>query len=142
MIEADISTALYKGVSDALISAAITLPVAYPGRQFVPPDTAWIEVVQITNNIANELWGNGRTYQGLLRVLLHYPANDDGAIPATAILDTIANQPTMLKGVQLRSGAAVVTIYDHPDRGSMIVDDKRGGLIFPLTLRYRDFHPV
>lgn len=139
MREADILDALCTGVATAVAGSTIpALPVMYPLRTFdIPEDNKYIEVIQITNNRENEYWGKARTYQGILRLLLHWKNDDAGAVVPVTFLDSIA--ALIPKGSILRSGAASVLIYDNPDAGSMITNGS--DIIFPLTLVYRDFQP-
>lgn len=144
MIETDISIALLKAVADAVAgSDTPDIPVSYPMRSFDPPlnGSPWIEVVQIRNNILGETWGDTRTYQGMLRLLLHYPRTDVGVRAANTILDNIAAQPSLSKGVRHYCGEAIVMFYSEPDLGSIVEDKERGDTFFPLTFRYRNFQP-
>ena len=139
MREADIMDALCVAVDAAVAASTIpTMPIMFPLRTFnIPEDNKYIEVIQIVNNRENEYWGKARTYQGILRLLLHWKNDDAGAIVPMQFLDSIAE--LIPKGSILRSGAASVLIYDNPDAGSMITDGS--DVIFPLTFVYRDFQP-
>lgn len=137
-IEADISSSLYTAVAAVVTASSIpALPVKYPLRTFVAPnDGKYIEVVQIRNNNDNETWDTGRTYRGILRVILHWPNNDAGAIAPSRFADEIASG--FPKGSIYWNGAAKVTIQDHPDAGSMI--DTPQDCLFPVSIEYQCFY--
>lgn len=137
-IEADISTALFAAVAAAVTASSNpSLPIAYPMRTFtIPGDNRYLEVRKITNNIDNEFWGNERTYQGVIRLLLHWSQDNSGMIVAERFAAELLSK--FLKGSILRSGAASVLIYENPDMGSM-VDDSPQDPFIPLTIMYRDF---
>jgi hypothetical protein len=136
-MESNIALALYNAIETAVqASSRAELPRQMPGRVFTKPsDGLWLEIVHTRNNPENEFWGNERTYQGFVRALLHWPADDQGDIPAMNYLDELA--AALPKGSVFTQGSARVVLYDVPIAGSKIVDD--GSQIFPLTLKYRDF---
>lgn len=138
MIESDISTALCNAVQAAVTAAAPTVPIAWPGRTFDTSANEYLEVVQIRTNFNNETWGEERTYQGFLRIIYNVLAADKGVVPYSTIVDAIASAAALKKGSLLFSGAAKVLLYDNPDMGSVIFND--GRMLFPLTVKYRDFH--
>lgn len=137
-IETDITNALYAKISEAVKATNIpAMPVQYPLRSFNRPNNGtWLEVIHIRNNRTNEFWGAERTFQGLVRLILHWSNNDAGIFPAIAYLDQLA--ALIPKGTILSFGDASVLIYDNPDVGSLIVDN--GLVMVPLTLMYRDFY--
>ena len=136
MIEAQISLALLKGVSDA-VAASIdpSLPVKYPGRTLSPSPEKYLEVVQIVNNMKNEYWGDSRIYRGTLRLILHWPTNDEGEQPAIKLRDSIA--AGFNKENRLWNGSVAVQIYDNPSAGSSVPVGQEQ--LFPLSLPYRSF---
>jgi hypothetical protein len=138
-IQTDISQALYQAVYDAVLSSTIiNFPIKYPGRTLNPPnDNKYIEVVHISNNLENECWDSSRTFQGILRILLHWKNDDAGDIPAKLYLSEIAGY--FSKGKILRFGLASVLIYDNPNDSSAIENGQ--DCIFPLSVMYRDFQP-
>lgn len=136
MIEQKITEALQKGVL-AAVAASIdpTLPIKMIGRTLSPAPEKYLEVVQIVNNMQNEYWGESRVYRGTLRLILHWPVNDEGAYPASTLRDSIAGGFT--KEDRLWNGAIAVQIYDHPDAGSVI--ERGSELLFPVSMPYRSF---
>lgn len=137
-IEADISDAIFSTIAAVVATSSIpALPIMFPLRTFpIPNDNKYIEVIQIRNNNSNEYWDIGKTYQGIVRLLLHWKNDDAGIIVPQRFLAEIALQ--IPKGSVLRSGAAVVMIYDNPDAGSFVTNGQ--DCFFPLTLLYRDFY--
>lgn len=137
-IEADISDAIFTKVEAVVAASSIpALPIMFPLRTFlIPNDNKYIEVIQIRNNNANEYWDIGKTYQGIVRLLLHWSNDNAGAIVPQRYLAEIALQ--LVKGSVLRAGAAVVVLYDNPDAGSFVINGQ--DCFFPLTLLYRDFY--
>lgn len=140
MTEDKILKALQKAVIAAVAAAASTdLPataVKYVGRNFTPPgDKAWLEVVHIPNNITGEFWADGKTYQGLLRLILHWPMVDKGAYTPIILIESIGNYFT--KGSKFTQDDVVVTVTDNPDL--MAVMEEPPYMILPLSIRYRHF---
>jgi hypothetical protein len=142
MIETDILTALQKGgiaaINTTVVAPAQPLPIKAIGRVLDKPDALrYFEFISIPNNRIGDYWGNERTYQGIFRILLHWTIDDQGAYPPLHLLDTVANYFT--KETRFRSGEADVQIYGEPDLGGIITSNAE--LIYPLSLRYRDFRP-
>lgn len=136
MIEATITEALQKGVTAAIAACSDpSIPVKYIGRTLKPVPEKFVEVVQIVNNMENEYWGESRVYRGTLRLILHWPVNDEGAYPATRLRDSIAGHFT--KEDRLWKGAVAVQIFDHPNAGSVI--ERGSELLFPVSIPYRSF---
>lgn len=113
-------------------------PVKYVNVDFDPPSgQPWWEVVYIPNNVTGEFWSEGKTYQGVLRLILHWPQNNDGAYEPMNEVARIANQ--FQKGNKYAdSGNAVnVKIQEHPNATGVIEDSPN--LLLPLTVRYSCF---
>lgn len=135
-MEADIIDAFMNALTAAIPMTGTDLPLKVTGRRFeVPNNFKYYEVVQIRNNVENETWGDEKTYRGFFRVLLHWPKNDEGEIPAIRLLDNLAS--IMPKGSIYRAGFASVKITDNPQAGSSI--EQETDIIFPLTFHYQDF---
>lgn len=137
-VEAAISNALYTGVSATLAASSIpAMPVKMPLRTFVTPnDGKYVEVVQIRNNGNNETWDTGKTMRGFVRLILHWPNNDAGAITPVQYVDELA--AAIPKGSIFWSGPVSVKISDHPDAMSMI--DTASDCLFPLSIEYQYFY--
>lgn len=136
MSETAITEALQKGVT-AAVAACLepTLPVKYIGRTLSPSPQKYLEVVQIINNMQNEYWGESRVYRGILRLILHYPVNDEGVYPAQRLRDSIAAH--FNKNDRLWKDAVAVQIYDNPSAGSTIPSGVQQ--LFPVSIPYRSF---
>lgn len=134
MKEAEILTALQQGVT-AAVAASISpaLPVSYIGVNFTnPEDGKWLEIVWIPNNRMNDFWGDEKNYQGLLRLVLHWPNTGGGAYPPLQLLASISSY--FYKGRNLTG----VQIYETPDlSGSPIADGDE--MLYPASLRYQSF---
>ncbi|HRQ13084.1 MAG TPA: phage tail terminator-like protein [Promineifilum sp.] len=137
MIEGDIVKALQTAVGAAVQASIIpAMPIKAIGRTLPNPQPdRYVEIVHVPNNRQNEYWGSERTYQGSLRVIVHWPVNDEGVMPGSRFLDSIAAYFT--KGRTLVSGSAKVVIYDVPDATGCL--EAGGGLLFPLVIPYRCF---
>lgn len=144
MIESDILKALQTAVLAAV--AASTIPganaaakqarVKVVGRTFVPPtDNKWLEIIYIPNNVTGEFWDTGKTYRGLLRVLVHYPVDDQGGYEGLKVAESIAGN--LAKGSVFSSGAAKVKIYDEPNLLNVL--EMPPDLMFPVSIRYECF---
>lgn len=134
MSEQDIIEALQHAVRDAVVSTSFQIPIKYLGRTFtIPDDQKWLEIVLIINNRTNETWGNERTFQGILRLILHWKNGDEGVYDPVAYLDEIAAYFTKNKVLE-----ANVKVYDHPSLTSVIEAGQE--LLFPLSIPYRSFN--
>lgn len=128
--EAIISNTFLTAVGNAVAAVTPVLPVQNPGIPFdVPNGGQYVEVIQIRNNPSGEYYGDERTYMGILRLLVHWPNDKAGEIPALTYLDALA--------AQFPKGSLM--LYDVPEIGSVVED--QGQRFYPLTLRYRQFSP-
>lgn len=106
------------------------------GRVYEPvADKAWLEIVYIPNNLANEFWDSGKTYQGLFRLILHYPINDEGIYPAMNEAVLIGDKFT--KGTPMVQDDALVRITDHPDMASVM--EMPDEILCVIAMRYSCF---
>ena len=137
MIETDISDALQTAVIDAVSASVMPgLLIKAIGRTGPGVET-YLEIVQIVNNRSGDYWDTSQVYQGGLRLILHWPVNDEGAIPAGRVRDSIAGY--FVKGAVFSSGAASVMVYDNPTASGVIENGSE--LLLPVTVPYRDFKP-
>lgn len=136
-IERYVLEALQKAALSAVAGTG-SPPVKYVNRNFNPPsDGKWWEVVYIPNNIEGEFWNEGKTYRGVMRLILHWPQNDQGAY---AMLDEVARVSNkIVKGTiyQDAGNNAYVRIIDHPNVSGVIEQPPEN--IAPLTIRYSCF---
>lgn len=147
MIETDVIKAAIKSVISVLENLTAPLPIKTAGRTFnIPNDQKYFEIILMQNNSllanprnwvgASATWGDEKTFQGIIRVLLHWP-NDDGGIYVQS--DILANlKEEFKKGSWLYNGEAKLMIYDHPSLTDVVEDGQE--LIFPLTIPYQSFH--
>lgn len=136
-MERKILQALQEAVAPAIAaSIAPTLPVKYLGRTFeIPDDGKWLEVIYIPNNVTDEFWDSGKTYQGLFRLILHWPLDDQGAYPPANTIMSISSG--FAKGSQFTVEDATVTINDNPNLTGMIEEPPE--MMFPMSIRYGCF---
>lgn len=137
MIEKEILQALQTATLAAVAASTMpTLKIKVKGRTFeIPNSQEWLEIISIPNNIDNEFWGDGKTYRGLFRLLLHWPLKEEGAYPPLAVLASIGAY--FAKGKVFQNGSVSVRIYDKPDLTGMI--EAPPEQIFPLTIKYMCF---
>lgn len=133
MDEAAIISALQKGVTAAVTASTMpALPVSYLDVDFnVPSDQKWLELVWIPNNRLGDFWGDQKNYQGILRLVLHWPNKGMGVYPPLELLASIAGYFTkgrMLSGVQ---------ITEPPDLTGALADGDE--MLYPASLRYSSF---
>lgn len=116
------------------VSTLPALPVQYVGRSLTPPaDQKWLEVIFMPNNPSNGYWGDEKDYMGALRLILHWPIDDEGAYAPIAALSSICAY--FSKGLWLNA----VKITDVPAFSGMI--EGSGELLYPATIRYNSFQP-
>lgn len=132
--------ALQKAVTAAVTASNIpTLPVKYVGRSQNPPSNhKWLEIVYLPNNVENQYWGDSKTYRGVMRLLLHWPNNDQGAYEPFGSIQSIANY--FVKGLKFQDLGENVTvsITEVPNIMSPIEEDAE--MLIPLTIRYNFFN--
>lgn len=139
MAEKEILEALQKGVI-AAVAASIKplLPVKYVGRNFTKPtDSNWLEVIYIPNNITNEFWANGKTYRGLLRLVLHWGMKDAGAYEPMQVIESIASY--FSKGLKLVDTGNTVRISINDIPNLLNVMEEPPEMLIPLSIRYHFF---
>lgn len=143
-LEPDVYRALQKGVI-AAVAASNTpdLPIKALGRTFdindedATDEFAYLEIVIIPNNPTDEFWNSGRTYRGLLRLVLHYPNDDQGVYDPLEMLKPICGYFT--KDRDLVSGDVTVRIVSPPN----FLGDLPSGheTEYPVSMRYTFFQP-
>lgn len=135
MIESDLIRILQRSVTEAV---GTSIPVKYIGVNFKKPsnDKYW-EVVYIPNNINNEFWGGGKTYRGIMRLILHWPQNNKGVYGATEEAERVAGYYEKGKQMFTTDGMKKITITDNPNLGGIYEDES--SLLLPLTIPYLCF---
>lgn len=116
-------------------SSRPTIPIQFLGRIMTPPaDQIWLEVLHVPANRADGYWGSERTYRGALRLILHWPNDDKGAYPPSALLDSISGWFT--RGRRM----GMVKVQQLPDASSPL--DLEAETLYPVTIRYDGFERV
>lgn len=133
MDEEAILRALQAAVRNAVLaSSAPTLPISYVMVDFdTPEDGKWLELVWTPNNVQGDLWGDEKTYRGILRMILHWPNDGAGVYRALAILGSISEyfpKGAMFNGVQ---------VYEKSDLTGIILEGDEA--LLPVTLRYQSY---
>lgn len=133
MDDGAILSALQKGVTAAVAASTMaTLPVSYIGKSFTRPvDGKFLEIVWIPNNRVGDFWGEEKNYQGILRIILHWPNKGTDAYAALAVLKSISSY--FAKG-RLLSG---VQIYEKPDLTGALSDGDE--MLYPASIRYQSY---
>lgn len=133
LIESQISTVLFEKFTAAINNA---LPTKWPLRTFnIPSDGKWFEVLQIRNNPSDRYFGDEKIYQGIARILLHWPSDDSGALAPVRALETVA---ALIPKGQISFPPVRVTLTETPDITDAVEDGADN--IFALTMRYQCFY--
>lgn len=133
--ESDIISALQKGVTAAVAQSDLTtLPVKYLMKNpdfSAPADQKWLEIVWIPNNRTGDFLGGEQNYQGLLRLVLHWPNTPTAVYPPLDLLKSITRYFTIgktLSGVQ---------VYAIPRFDGMVENGSE--TLFTATILYRSY---
>lgn len=133
MDESAILKTLQTGVIAAVAASTLpSIPVMYVDtEQPKPDDQKWLEVVWIPNNRTGDFWGSEKNYQGILRLVLHWPNVQSGSYTPLALIGSITDY---FKVNRFLSG---VEIYEIPDFTGILRDgDER---LYPASIMYRSF---
>ena len=131
--EATILSALQQGVTAAVAASSNpTLPIQYVDVDFsIPDDKKWLEIVYLPNNRTGDFWSNQQNHQGMMRLILHWPNDGDGAYVALALLGSVCDYFAV---GQILSG---VQIYEIPGfSGALREGDE---LLYPVSIRYQSY---
>lgn len=133
MIESKILNLLQKKVTEVVNNV---YPVKYINTNMKAKDKFW-EIVYIPNNIEDEFWDSGKTYRGIIRLVLHWPQDNKGIYKPMEEVERVADG--FKKGLELfdDENKVKVTITDNPDCTNVIEDE--GKLLIPLTIKYLCF---
>lgn len=133
MIESKILSLLQKKVTEVVNNV---YPVKYINTNMKAKDKFW-EIVYIPNNIENEFWDSGKTYRGIMRLVLHWPQDNKGVYKPMEEVERVADG--FEKGLELFDdvNSIKVSITDNPDCTGVIEDE--GKLLIPLTIKYLCF---
>lgn len=130
---------LQKAVIAAVAASTLPeLPVKFMGRVVdVPNDQKYLEVVHIPNNPNNVSWGNEKQFRGLLRLILHWPINNEGVYAPNDLIASIAGY--FRKDQVLWHNANHVNVTENPVSSGMITNTNE--LLFIYTIEYSSHRP-
>lgn len=133
MKDEEILRALQTGTIAAVAASTMPeLPIKAVGRTFtVPDDQKYLELVFIPNNRGGDFWGNEKNYQGLFRLVLHWPNDDQGIYGPMGVLASIAGYFT--KGLRLQK----VQIYETPNLTGILEEGSE--MLLPASIRYQSY---
>ena len=99
-----------------------------------PSNKRWWEVLYFPANYENEYWGEGKTYRGMLRLILHWPQKNQGIYVPMEEAERVAEG--FKKGTQLIDSTETVNVLitDNPNVTSII--EEESGLLIGLTIKY------
>lgn len=133
MYDPVILRALQKATIAAVAASSTpTLPIKGVSNGFeAPNDQKYLECVFITNNVENEHWGDEKTYQGMFRMILHWPNDGEGPyIPMNALASICSY---FSKGEPLGD----VRLTTSPNMLSPLEAGKEN--LYPASVRYSCF---
>lgn len=139
MIEKDIVQALQTATLAAVAASTLpALPVKALGRTFVPPnDQKWLEIVHVPNNPQGDYWANSKNYRGMMRLILHWPNDDQGVYPPLSVIQSVVS--FFDKGKTLDANGISVNILENPNYLGEIVTSTDS--LYPVSVRYHCFVP-
>ena len=133
MKDVEIFDALSTAVAAAVAASIVpNLPVKYPSLTFTPPnDQKYLEAVFIPNNRENDFWATGKNYQGMFRLVLHWPADGTGAMPPMQTLASIC--------ARFYHGQMIgpVQITTEPNLTGVLEEGTE--ILYPASIRYTSF---
>lgn len=141
MIDHDILKSLQDAARTAVLASTDpTIPIAYIDVNFDPSEDAaetngkYLELVFIPNNVENDTWGDERTYQGMFRMILHWPKSiSGGPYPPMQLLSSICayfSKDRKLGDVQ---------VTNLPVFTGMLAAGHEN--LYPASLRYQRYQP-
>jgi len=134
MIESDTLSVLQKATTAAVAASTLaTLPVKYVDQRTfkVPDDQKYLECVFIPNNSDTQYYGDEKQYQGLYRLLLHWPIDNGSAYRPMQLLESICGY--FSKGRFL----GPVKIAAVPNMTGIVVNG--ADTIYAASIRYARF---
>lgn len=133
MYEREILEALQKAVTAAVAASDTpTLPVSYVDTNFtVPQDRKYLEIVYIPNNSGGDFLSDQKNYQGIMRIVLHWPKGGGGAYSP---LDALASISAYFTKGRLISG---VQIVETPNLTGLVPQDDE--VLYPASIRYQSY---
>lgn len=135
--------ALQKGVTAAVVGSLLPeTSVKYIGKTFETPENGkWLEIVHIPNNRVGQFWSDGKTYQGVMRLLYHSPEDNRGIYDPLSVLQSVLTG--LPKGSKLKDDPTTpnvtITITEKPNVLNII--EESPNLLIPVSVRYSFFKP-
>lgn len=111
------------------------LPIKMMGRVYKPDGNPWLEVVQITNDVANLNWGKEHVYQGFIRLILHWPVDDMGAYEPLEVIESIACYFEKGDILEDPENNVLVKINNNPRYLGSV--EEQDHLMYPYSVEYR-----
>jgi len=107
--------------------------ISFPQSRFTKPnDNKYLEVIFIPNNPPDTNWSNEQLFQGLFRLILHWPK--DGSGPYTPMDNIRKIAAHFVKGAYYEK----FSIYQEPKINSTL--DEEHEVLYPATIFYRSFN--
>jgi Bacteriophage related domain of unknown function len=133
MIEHEILQTLQTAAIAAVTASSVpTLAIKCIDITFEPPnDQKYLELVYIPNNDNGAFWGTEKIYQGIFRLILHWPNDGKGPYEAMMALASIAgyfSKYQLLQNVQITS---------NPDLTGVL--EQGSEILYPASVRYLRF---
>jgi len=139
-----------------------TLPIKFKGRTFKPPkDQQYVEIVFIPNNPDGLFWGSEKLYQGIFRLILHWPNDDKGIYEPLNVIESVSSYFTKQRKLLYFTTSTwdngqlwdndqawlndvgfdvfALNIYEEPKLLSDIEAGKE--TLYPVSMAYRSFRP-
>jgi hypothetical protein len=117
------------------VTPLTTLPVKYLNTNFKPPENGkWWEVLFIPTDVPDTTLGNEQMFQGIFRLLLHWPQDNKGVYKALEEVDVM--REGFKKGSRFDDVATntTVSVRENPDVSSIV--EESPNLLIPLTIKY------
>lgn len=130
MYDPTIMRLLQKAAIAAVAASTMpNLPIAGISVDFnVPDDQKYLELIMIPNNRTDDFWGGEKNYQGMFRLILHWPKDNEGPYIPGAALASICSH--FGNGDQL--GALVISAAPN-FMGALV---EAAEILYPASLRY------
>lgn len=138
--EKAILEALQKGVIAAVAaSSEPTLAIKCAGISLTKPNNGkgWLEIIHIPNNVTNEFWGDGKTHRGIMRLILYWPIDGQGAYPPITLIESIAAY--FYKGLKLVDVGNTVSVSINDNPNFMGILEETPEVLYPVSIRYQFF---
>lgn len=136
-LDTDILQSLQTATGQAVNASSLpSLPIKFLGRTWdIPNNQKYLEIVWLPNNRSNDFWGNEKIYRGSMRLILHWPNNDQGSYEPLSLLEELGSY--FAKDKLLQNGVNSIQIYENSDISSPIEAGTES--LYVVTVRYQCF---